>query len=97
MWREATGKSSKNSRDMIKPLETYNLIAKLNFKLEGRYRTRLGQTDKTGAKYGITPYKLFREALETPKTIQALAIPLECPPELDSETLLPKLPHTLTA
>lgn len=54
MWREATGKISENNGDMITPLETYNLIDKL-FKLEGRYPTWLGQTDKTGAKYGITP------------------------------------------
>ena len=82
MWREATGKISENSGDMITPLETYNLIAKL-FKLEGRYPTWLGQTDKTGAKYGITPYKWLREAPEAPKTIHTPAIPLECPPELD--------------
>lgn len=48
------------------------------------------------ARHGMLHYELFiRESLEAPQTMQAIAIALECIPELDDKAELLKRPHTL--
>lgn len=47
---------------------------------------------------GLSPYKLFVGATpEAPKTTQAIATALGCPPELGDKTLWLKIQHTLVA
>lgn len=48
------------------------------------------------AGHGMLNYELLpRESLEAPQTMQAIAIALECIPELDDKAELLKRPHTL--
>lgn len=53
--------------------------------------------ENLNTRHGIASYDMVRETPDTPKTIQAIAVALACPPKLSSKTLLLKPLYTLVA
>ena len=53
--------------------------------------------ENLNARHGIAFYDMVREDPEAPKTIQAIAVALGCPPKLSSKTLLLETLYTLVA